>query len=689
MSMVGRLNPWRTSESQNISVVLHAAGYLVFLSAVFGLNSAARAPDFALMAALAGAMGHAVSLLLRRIGRAMRLVELISVAVCLVIAAKMMLTDHAELWFLPTVTAADPELRLASLLLMIEVLRSFTLMNDDAVIFTAVPAATLLSLAANANINPDMLAYFLMYLTCTCFLLVHRSALASGCQNRVRYLPEQLRSATAIALSAVIAGALLSVPLKLMAAKTLSAFMPDLIRANTRVTRQLGMEPGTMRIAQGPIDLSDEMVMLVKVQMDGHGALMRDWYWRGRVYDEYTGHGWRNTFRSRGSPKPPSDDSNPSDQEISPFRSTVRVKQTVHIFGIPDGMLYAAPEPVGSSVKEISAESEENKNTGATRTYSVESISPNPTHEQLEQAGTNYPPQISTRYLQTVVGTIRTSELAHKVAGDLDTPYAQAKAIEAYLSSNYIYDTNAAPAPRTVDAVEYFMFSARSGYCDVFASAMVVMCRELGIPSRLATGFASGVYDPDLGAFRVRDADRHAWVEVYFPDYGWISFDPVAPMGQPRQGLARELQQSLRNLWRAMVSNPITPVVLLVLLTALLFSTAGIMHLSDAVSKIFVRKSSCAEPVDPLRAATAKYYTTMCLELKKAGMPPRGNLAPGEYRDLLLTYVDADSDAAEKIRDFTSEFERVRYGGRTPRRLSGKWIRSQRRAIRNTLGESR
>jgi hypothetical protein len=76
--------------------------------------------------------------------------------------------------------------------------------------------------------------------------------------------------------------------------------------------------------------------------------------------------------------------------------------------------------------------------------------------------------------------------------------------------------------------VDYFLFQSREGYCDYFATSMVVMLRAEGVPTRVATGFAPGEFDASSGVSIVRENHAHSWVEAYFPGYGWITFEPSA-----------------------------------------------------------------------------------------------------------------------------------------------------------------
>ena len=109
----------------------------------------------------------------------------------------------------------------------------------------------------------------------------------------------------------------------------------------------------------------------------------------------------------------------------------------------------------------------------------------------------------------------------------LDNPYDIAKRLESHLRGYPYNDQIPGPAPGQ-DGVDYFLFEEQQGYCNYYASSMVVMLRYLGIPARLAVGYASGEYQQETGQYRLRNNDAHTWVEVYFPTYGWIEFEPTS-----------------------------------------------------------------------------------------------------------------------------------------------------------------
>lgn len=164
--------------------------------------------------------------------------------------------------------------------------------------------------------------------------------------------------------------------------------------------------------------------------------------------------------------------------------------------------------------------------------YDVQVRLPEWSSEQLRQIGGEDPKSIQVANLQ-LPGSLpsRVSNLAGQIisAAGADNRYNKVKAIEQYLRSHYPYSLdNTSVPPEKVDFVDHFLFTQKSGYCNHFSTAMVVMLRTQGIPARWVKGFAPGEADsnrPDTYTVRMKDA--HAWVEVYFPGAGWISFDPT------------------------------------------------------------------------------------------------------------------------------------------------------------------
>lgn len=296
----------------------------------------------------------------------------------------------------------------------------------------------------------------------------------------------------------------------------------------------------------GPRRLTNEPVMNVKVEGLGR-------YWRATVYDEYTGYGWRNNDADSAGFGPG------TALPLPLFEARIPVTQTFTFYRDQATVLYAMadvmsldrtakvtfnalsneqvaqverpfwPDRSGEPLVEEITYIRSNAAVDSGESYQVISALSQASLSQLQEAGNNYPAWITARYLQLPDSvTERTTVLAHELTDQFDNAFDKARAIEAYLRREIKYNEKMSAPPPGVDRVDYIIFEAKEAYCDYYASAMIVMLRSLGIPARFAVGFAQGSFDPDLNAYQVVNADAHSWVEVYFPTYGWIEFEPTA-----------------------------------------------------------------------------------------------------------------------------------------------------------------
>jgi hypothetical protein len=162
------------------------------------------------------------------------------------------------------------------------------------------------------------------------------------------------------------------------------------------------------------------------------------------------------------------------------------------------------------------------------REYAAISGPPEPSAADLRQAQPMLHPELAERYL-TLPDSVpeRVLDLAQMVAADRETQYEQAEAIEYFLRT-YAYTLDLPAPPENQDVVDYFLFEQQEGYCDYYASSMVVMARAVGIPARLASGYAQGTYDHSAKRWIVTEKDAHSWVEIYFDGIGWVEFEPTA-----------------------------------------------------------------------------------------------------------------------------------------------------------------
>lgn len=151
------------------------------------------------------------------------------------------------------------------------------------------------------------------------------------------------------------------------------------------------------------------------------------------------------------------------------------------------------------------------------------------TDDDLRQAPTDYDAFITDHYLQLPPNLPqRVMDKAAELTQNADNPFDKATAVSDYLRGEaFTYSQDIDAPPRGADGVDYFLFETKTGYSDYFASSMVVLMRAAGVPARLAAGYAPGEYDAEYGVRVVRDYDSHGWAQVFFPEYGWIDFEPT------------------------------------------------------------------------------------------------------------------------------------------------------------------
>ncbi|TMB97729.1 MAG: transglutaminase domain-containing protein [Chloroflexi bacterium] len=273
----------------------------------------------------------------------------------------------------------------------------------------------------------------------------------------------------------------------------------------------------SFRLGQSP-NLSDRVVMTVDAA-SGH-------FWRAMTYDFYTGGSWRNTETDR------------VDKVAVPALGRERFDATFEInVQQPGGLLFVANEPVKVNIPaQFQTGADRTYSTGmravrggqASEKYTVTSFVSVADKAVLRRGPTGYSDYIKQKYLQ-LPSTLpqRVKDLAHRIAKDETNNYDMAEAIESYLRTTYHYAPQVKAAPPGRDPVDYFLFDLKEDFCEYFSASMTVMLRELGIPARVVEGYTTGTLDPNTGKYVVKELDAHAWVEAYFPTFGWIEFEPT------------------------------------------------------------------------------------------------------------------------------------------------------------------
>jgi transglutaminase-like putative cysteine protease len=309
---------------------------------------------------------------------------------------------------------------------------------------------------------------------------------------------------------------------------------------------------------------------VLKVHTEGQ---KRDLYWRATTLDDYTGNGWQESLDLGPATESGEIDSDTAALLPAAARDPSKwVKQDVTVEALRDNHLIGSAQPMRWTPPSDAAFQDQSgdvvvltRSLQRDQTYSVSSYVPRPTERQLARAGTDYPASLA-RYLEVIqtVGVPRFGtpnrdaamgiffdvryaddrlmqanrplyDVAKQVVGDVPSPYAAATTLEAWFRQaslgGFVYDEQPPVPPTGVPALVQFVTETKRGYCQHFAGAMTLMLRYLGIPARVAAGFTSGSYDSDKHEWTVTDHEAHDWVEVYFPGWGWVPFDPTPGRG--------------------------------------------------------------------------------------------------------------------------------------------------------------
>jgi transglutaminase-like putative cysteine protease len=216
--------------------------------------------------------------------------------------------------------------------------------------------------------------------------------------------------------------------------------------------------------------------------------------------------------------------------EIEAERNTLRDRFLDVSWDVgPDGRAYqlrvTGQAPIYDDVEAIFSQDP----VAADDAYAVIGLASMADPDQLREAGTDYPSWVTERYLElpdTI--TDRTRQLASDLAAGQTNPFDTALAAEDYVRSTIAYNEEIEPPPADQDVVDYVLFESREGYCEYYASAMAVLLRLEGIPSRVVGGYFPAPFDAANGGHLYREKNAHLWVEAFFPGFGWIPFEPTA-----------------------------------------------------------------------------------------------------------------------------------------------------------------
>ncbi len=443
-----------------------------------------------------------------------------------------------------------------------------------------------------------------------------------------------------------------------------------------------GLNFGRTLAPRGSFDLPDTPVLQVRSP--------QRLYWRATTAERYTGSAIMGgeTTHSHAEAQAALPREGPETAARTEVQAAIKVLATRSV------VVFAPEAPVRLSV---AADVETRSGTGDVVTvrpeaplqhdqvYTVTSAVSNASLRELREAGRDYPAWVRRTYLQLPRSLPRrVANLAARIAADQPSPLDEALSIESYLRTELTYSTHVSEVPPNRDWVDFFLFDSKEGYCDYFATAMTVMLRTQGIPARVASGFAPGEFDPSTGTWIVRENQAHSWVEVYFPGYGWITFEPSAvrtlpdryaaepstvpgaesTTGDPgvsSQRLTPDEQDELRGLdaggsaapWNRFPSTPLEAAL------ATLGALAGLAVVGSALVALLWRRGVAGLP----------WYQQPYAQMVRLGRWVGGSRpAPGDTAYEIADDLAHDvPEAAPTIRRLARAYVEGTYAGRAPR----------------------
>lgn len=309
----------------------------------------------------------------------------------------------------------------------------------------------------------------------------------------------------------------------------------------------------------GSVKQDPQIVM--RIELPDQPAVEKDrFYLRGLAYDQYNGRSWSHSGTRRRSLNFVADGTflaRPTGSRLSNSQS-LPIRQDILLETLDTAVLFAAPfaELVSGEFLTVQTDAMGGLHLpfppSSRIRYSVTSQAPQLFADERIAPTLAYPDSIRSQYLQVPMGSQQVADLAHRVSQQDTTPFERTLAIQQHLLENYRYSLEADTTTLS-HPLEEFLFTRKTGYCEHYATAMVVMLRTVGIPARLVTGFLATEWNEYGNYFTVRQRDAHAWVEVYFPRSGWITMDPTptvsAAVAPTRWEPLSQLGESVRLKW--------------------------------------------------------------------------------------------------------------------------------------------
>lgn len=297
-----------------------------------------------------------------------------------------------------------------------------------------------------------------------------------------------------------------------------------------------------------------------------------------------------------------------------------------------------------------------------------------------------YPSGLTTLYVSNGGdGSIspKVHDLAVNITRGSKNMYDAATSLENYLHT-YKYSLQNPNPPADQDAISWFLFTQKQGFCTYFASAMTLMARSLGMPARVVSGYAAGSFDAQTNSYIVRGTQSHVWTQIYFAGYGWINFEPTSAFGSftratgtgplpsvtPGPGADGTPQATQTGTNHKKATDPggdttsANGQTNVVLVDVGLSLTVIILLALLALAFFIVWWRLLYRGLSPVAMAFARVARLGAW----AGAPPRGSQTPDEYAEVLGRVVPGQRPA---LRELTKLYARERWGGGLPQETVG------------------
>jgi transglutaminase-like putative cysteine protease len=582
-----------------------------------------------------------------------------------------------------------PDMGLASLISWLVVIRSFTLVTNGSLLFSCVPALATLGLTASSNPNSEIPILFCIFVFGTIFMALYEQhvARATIAPGPAASLTWHLSTALVIFLLALGAGTLIGLA-GARAFSPLSPYaLPTLGKLQANVpTFMTGPQNngGPIRVGSGPIQLSSDPVFDIYTPEPG--------LWRIGAMEDYDGRGWYPIQGTRQLRLVAEEAAAP----IRPRGTSVNVRGPLYRFAIEPSLFQLYPLPthrvdqlvvvktdvtpqlpvldrpveVRFPERQLLFQPRDGALLGRSffsrdLAFEITSEVPEYPADRLRAArpGSDVRGLVGERCLAVPITAPRLKALAEQITAGKNNDYDRVQAVLHHIEGTCTYSLMEDPTPEGEDAVEHYLFTSRVGACDLAASAAVLLCRSANIPSRAVTGYVAGEPLPDGGpGYQVRQMDAHMWLEVFFPGYGWVPFNPSPPSSNLEPDATGRVMQRFHALLNFALRGSLDTYLLIIVSGFLLFTLGrSLKKWAEALLRGWREERAILAEGGP--ASLAIIYRRMDRHLRRAGWRRDPTMTPNEFLGWLAAQWGTRAPAMEAAAQITERFVQAWYGG--------------------------